>query len=81
MEFWKPLVRFKKHRKETAWHSDFALDEGEVMSLHIAGVNYPLEICPKGTVLKVHLEVCVEPGAEHGEHPGELVVVGMEDAT
>jgi hypothetical protein len=61
MKTWKPLEKFPKHRKEWAWHTDFALEEGEEISLCIAGQTYDLDICPEGKELKIHVEICVEP--------------------
>ena len=61
MKPWKPLEKFKKQRKEWAWHTDFALEEGESLKLIIARCPHLLEVCPKGQELKVHVEICVEP--------------------
>lgn len=67
MKIWKPLTKFMKQRKEWAWHTDFAMEEGETFSLVLPGQGdnwrelIPLEDCPKGKVLKIHLEICVEP--------------------
>jgi hypothetical protein len=61
MKIWKPLVNFEKHRKEWAWHSDFALEEGEALVLIMGSNCKTLEVCPEGKELKVHLEICVEP--------------------
>jgi hypothetical protein len=65
MIIWKPLVKFHKQRKEWAWHTDFALEEGEALSLvigsNVAGEMIPLDQCPKGKQLKIHMEICIEP--------------------
>ena len=67
MKVWKPLERFKKQRKEWAWHTDFALEEGEVLTLGMGNpidsdfASKVLELCPKGKELKIHIEICVEP--------------------
>jgi hypothetical protein len=61
MKIWKPLEKFPKQRKEWAWHTDFALEEGEELSLGIAGKLHPLDVCPEGKELKIHIEICVEP--------------------
>lgn len=67
MKVWKPLVKFPKQRKEWAWHTDFALEEGETFSLEMPGTDgnwrerIQLEKCPKGKELKIHIEICVEP--------------------
>ena len=64
MRVWKPLTKFRKQRKEWAWLTDFELEEGEDLYLRIAGEVHRLEICEKGQLLRVHLEICVEPFAE-----------------
>ena len=61
MKTWKPLTKFKKHRDEWAWHADFALEEGESLTLIMGEDLETLETCPKGKELKVHIEICVEP--------------------
>jgi len=67
MRIWKPLTRYKKHRKEWAWHCDFALEKGDVFEMTLPKeISLPdgkglKEICPKGQILKIHLEICVEP--------------------
>ncbi len=61
MKIWKPLEKFAKHRKEWAWHTDFALEEGEEFSLRVAGQMHHLDVCPEGKELKIHIEICVEP--------------------
>lgn len=61
MVIWKPLEKFKKQRKEWAWHTDFSLEHDESMYIVIAGKKHLLESCPEGKQLKIHLEICVEP--------------------
>ena len=65
MIIWKPLTKFAKQRKEWAWHTDFALEEGERLILGMGNKTKVLEECPKDKQLKVHLEICVEPFDEH----------------
>ena len=61
MRTWKPLTKFHKHREEWAYHCDFALEEGETLELKLPDGSGIKEVCPKGKVYKVHLEICVEP--------------------
>ena len=61
MKIWKPLTTFKKHRKEWAWHTDFALEEGESLTLGMGKKIERLESCPAGQELRIHMEICVEP--------------------
>lgn len=61
MIIWKPLTRYMKFRDEHAYHVDFALLPGEMLSF-LAGEEIEVsETCPEGTMLKVHLEIAVEP--------------------
>jgi len=68
MKIWKPLTKFKKPRGEHAWHADFALEEGEELSLAIADEIHHLESCPDGLEYKIHLMICVEPFKKEGNN-------------
>ena len=63
MKVWKPLTEFLKPRDETAFHADFALEEGDSVHLLFGPVVYGMElnrVCPDGKVWKCHFELAVE---------------------
>ena len=62
MKIWKPLVkyRYSDERNESKYHTDFALEEDEIIEISINGKTLIKEKIPKGEIHKYHLEMADE---------------------
>ena len=62
MKIWKPLVkyRYSDERDEVKYHTDFALEEDEIIEVSINGKILIKEKIPKGEIHKFHFEMAEE---------------------
>jgi len=62
VQYWKPLskYRYTEDRNEFKYHTDFSLDEGEMIEVMINGKTLIKEKTPKNKVYKYHFEMAVE---------------------